>query len=136
MVSDDDRRELEAALRRELGSGPAITLLALLPPVNWTDVARQSELVPMRADIAELKSDVSVLKSDVSVLKADVRVMKADIARLQTDMAEVRVDVAGLKSDMGEVKVQLAKQIPTVVSANIASMIGVAGLVLAAGKLF
>ena len=141
MVSSDDREALEAALRRELGSGPAAALLALLPPVNWGDVARQSELVPMRADVAELKVDVRVLKADVAELKvdvaelkADVRVLKADVARLEVDVAEIRADVRVLKDDMADVKVQLAKQIPTLILANIASMLGVAGLVLAAAK--
>ncbi|MGH9223090.1 MAG: hypothetical protein ACRD2W_04745 [Acidimicrobiales bacterium] len=140
-MSNDDREALEAALRRELGSGPAATLLALLPPVNWGDVARQSELVPMRADIAELTADVAVLKADVGVLKADVgvlkidvAVLKADVSGLKDDVSEIRTDVAGLKRDMVEVKVQLAKQVPTLITANVASMIGVAGLVLAAAK--
>jgi hypothetical protein len=100
MVSDQDRRQLFDALERRLGPGPASTMMELLPPVGWADVARQGDLVAVRGEIAELRGE---------------------IAELRGDIAEVR----------GEMKAQL----PRLITANIASMIGVAGLVLAAAKL-
>ncbi len=72
-------------------------MMELLPPVGWADVARQSDLVAIRGEMAELR------------------------AELKGEIAELR----------GEIRAQL----PKLIAANIASMIGVAGLVLAAAKL-
>ncbi len=104
MVSDQDRRELYEALERELGRGAATTMMELLPPVGWGDVARQPDLVAVRGEMAELR------------------------AELKGEMAQVKGEVAELR---GEIKAQL----PRLYAANVVSMIGVAGLVLAAAKL-
>lgn len=93
MVSDHDRRDLYDALERRLGEGPAATLMELLPPVGWADVARQSDLVAVRGEMAQLRGEIAELR--------------------------------------GEIKAQL----PKLYAANIASMLCVAGLVLAAAKL-
>ena len=108
MVSDQERRELYQALEALLGGGPAGTMMELLPPVGWADVARQSDLVAVRGEMAQLRGE---LKGEMAELRAELR----------GEMAELR----------GEVKALL----PRLIAANIASMIGVAGLVLAAGKL-
>ena len=52
MLSDHDRRQLFVALEESLGRGPAGTLMELLPPVGWADVARQSDLVAIRGEMA------------------------------------------------------------------------------------
>lgn len=93
MVSDHDRRDLYDALERRLGEGPAATLMELLSPVGWADVARQSDLVAIRGEMAQIRGEIAELR--------------------------------------GEIKAQL----PKLYAANIASMLGVAGLVLAAAKL-
>lgn len=90
MVSD---RTAGICTGRLLGGGPAGTMMELLPPVGWADVARQGDLVAVRGEMAELRGE----------------------------LAELR----------GEIKAQL----PRLIAANIASMAGVAGLVLAASKL-
>src|SRR5579885_2595040 len=97
MVSDEERRELYQALEALLGGRPAATMMELLPPVGWADVARQSDLVAVRGEMAQLRGE------------------------LKGEMAELRGEVRAL--------------LPRLIAANIASMIGVAGLVLAAGKL-
>lgn len=96
MVSDHDRRNLYEALERQLGGGPAATMMELLPPVGWAEVARQSDLVAIRREMAELR------------------------AELNGEIAELR----------GEMRAQL----PKLITANIASMIGISCLVLAAAK--
>ena len=111
MVSDQDRRELYMALEQQLGGGPAATMMELLPPVGWADVARQSDLGAVRGEMAELRGEMAELRGGMAELRAE----------LKGEMAELR----------GEVRAQL----PRLITANIASMIGVAGLVLAAAKL-
>ena len=104
MVSDHDRRLLFTALERRLGAQPAAVLMELLPPVGWSDVARQSDLVAIRGEMAELRGE----------------------------MAELRAE---LKGDMAELRGRVDAQLPKVIAANLASMVGVAALVLAAVKL-
>ncbi|HEX2046579.1 MAG TPA: hypothetical protein VHF27_02370 [Acidimicrobiales bacterium] len=103
MVSDQDRRDLYEALERGLGEGPAATMMELLPPVGWADVARRSDLLALKGEMAELR------------------------AELKGEMAEVRGEIAQLR---GEIKAQ----VPRLYGANVASMIGVAGLVIAAAR--
>ena len=96
MVSDHDRRDLYEALEQGLGAGAAGTLMELLPPVGWADVARQSDVVALRA--------------------------------------ELRGEMAELRGEMSELRAEVKAQLPKLVVANIASMMGVASLVLAAAK--
>ena len=58
MVSDHDRRELYEALELRLGENAAGTLMQLLPPVGWADVARQSDLAALRGETAELRAEI------------------------------------------------------------------------------
>jgi hypothetical protein len=67
MVSDQDRRDLYEALERHLGESAAGTLMELLPPVGWADVARQSDLTALRGEMAELRAEI---KSQVPRLYA------------------------------------------------------------------
>lgn len=96
-VSDADRRNLYDRCLAALGVEGADTLMELLPPVGWNDVAR-------RGDLAEVRGEMALLRGEI---------------------AEVRGEVAEIR---GEVRAQL----PRLITANVASMIGVAGLVLAA----
>ena len=115
MVSDRDRRELYEALERQLGHGAATTMMELLPPVGWGDVARQSDLVAVRGEMAELRGEMAELR-----------------AELRGEMAELRVE---LKGEIADLRTEVRGQLPRLYAANVASMIGVAGLVLAAAKL-
>ena len=65
MVSDQDRRDLYEALESGLGEGPAATMMELLPPVGWADVARQSDLVALRGEMAQLKGEIVGLRGEL-----------------------------------------------------------------------
>ena len=111
MVSDQDRRELYEALERRLGEGPAATMMELLPPVGWADVARQSDLVAVRGEMAELRGEMAELR------------------------AELKGEIHGLRGEIAGLSARIDGQIPRFIGANVPIMASVAGLVLAAGKL-
>ncbi len=76
MVSDQDRRDLYAALEQQLGQSSAGTLMELLPPVGWADVARQSDLVAVRGEIAELRGE---LKGEMAEIRGEIAKLSARI---------------------------------------------------------
>jgi ribosomal protein L29 len=116
MVSDRDRHELFVALLDRLGQGPADTMMQMLPPVGWADVARASDLeglrIGLRGEMAELRGEMAELRSE-----------------LRAEMAELRAELRGeLKAEVASLRNQLF-------AANVATTAAVAGLVLAAAKL-
>jgi hypothetical protein len=114
MVSDEARRDLYDALERRLGQGPAGTLMELLPPVGWADVARPSDLVAVRGEMAQLRGEMGVLRAEMGVLRGEMSEIRGEIAKLSA-----RID----------------GQIPRFIWANVPIVASVAGLVLAAAKL-
>lgn len=93
-------------------------MMELLPPVGWADVARQSDLVEVRGEMADVRGEM-----------AEVR---GEMAAVRGEMAQLRGELTG---EIGKLRGEVRAQLPRLYAANIASMIGVAGLVLAAGKL-
>lgn len=133
MVSDSDRRQLYSALEHGLGSGPATILMELLPPVGWADVARQSDLVAVRGEMAELrgelKGEMAELRGEMSELRSE---LKGEMAELRGEMAEFRAE---LKGEITELRAVFKAQLPKLYVANMATALATAGLVLAAARL-
>jgi hypothetical protein len=60
MAVDERRRlQLADAAKRALGDDPGITLMELLPPVGWADVARKQDLDLLRRDLDGLEQRLS-----------------------------------------------------------------------------
>jgi len=119
MLTDAQRRRLYAALEDKLGSEPATDLMSELPQIDWSDVAR-------RSDIANLRTE---LHGEVIELRAE---LKGEIAEVKGDISELRAELkAGLTEVHAELKGVVARQLV----ASVPLAFGVAGLVLAAAKL-
>jgi len=57
MAIDETRRyELHEAARRTLGEMPGDTLMELLPPVGWADVATKQDLAVLKQDLVQLEA--------------------------------------------------------------------------------
>ena len=56
-VDERNRLQLAEALKRVLGDSEGITLMELLPPVGWADVATRHDLLALEARI-DLRFDV------------------------------------------------------------------------------
>jgi hypothetical protein len=65
-MSVDERRRLELAdaAKRTFGDDAGITLMELLPPVGWADVATKQDLVFLRD---ELRNEFRDLRRDVDI---------------------------------------------------------------------
>ena len=93
MRSDQDRRDLYEALERTLGAGPAGTLMELLPPVGWSDLARQSDLVAVRGEIAEVRGEIGKVHGELDRLNARI---DGQVAKFIWANVPVVASVAGL----------------------------------------
>jgi hypothetical protein len=61
-ITEGRRHDLHEGLAEAIGRERAETLMSMLPPVGWADVATKQDLQilrsELRADLAELRSDV------------------------------------------------------------------------------
>lgn len=55
-VSESDRHQLYATLERVLGKEPTQTMMSLLPPVGWADVATRGDLERLEARMEAMES--------------------------------------------------------------------------------
>ena len=124
MVSDQDRRELYGALERQLGGGPAATMMELLPPVGWADVARQSDVVALRGEMSQLRGEMGELRGEIGELRGEMGELRGE---LKGELAEVRGELSKLSA-------RIDGQIPRFIWANVPVVASVAGLVLAVAK--
>mgnify|MGYP000592332436 CR=1 FL=1 len=80
-ITEASRFQLRTAIGQILSEEAADTLMELLPPVGWADVATKTDLQHLRE---ELKADIQHLRDE---LKADMlnlrNEFKADIQALQ-----------------------------------------------------
>jgi ribosomal protein L29 len=141
MSTEADRRDLLGALERSLGPAPATTLMELLPPVGWGDVARRADLdahgVALRGEMAELRGE---LKSEMAELRTE---LKGEMAELRTElkgeMAELRTELKGetaeLRGEIVTLSARIDGLLPRQLLADVPLAFAVAGLVLAAIKL-
>ncbi|HLG00929.1 MAG TPA: hypothetical protein VI916_10685 [Acidimicrobiia bacterium] len=66
-VNERTRHQLYEAMRNALGDDPAETLMEMLPPVGWADVATKQDLAVLEST---LRSELNALESS---LRADIR---------------------------------------------------------------
>ena len=141
MVTEPQRLELLQALERLLGASPANILMSLLPPFDWSDVARQSDLVALRADVTAVRAEIGTVRAD---LTAEIATVRAELtAEIATVRAELKVDIANLRTELKgdivnlrtELKSDIADQFSRFIWANLATTIAVVSLVFAIVKL-
>ncbi len=112
-IDERARRELHDRLEEALGSAPAGTLMASLPPQGWADLATKGDLERLEArltarfDALEERFDLK-LASSANELRADFR---------------------------GEITAAITAQTRTVILALFGTLCSSGGLVLAAARL-
>jgi len=93
MPSDDAKRlEILARLREVLGNPVADHVMEYLPPMDWTDVARLSDIDERLTSLrAEMNAGFAVTNGRIDILRAEVDAMESRIdARF--DALEGRID--------------------------------------------
>ncbi|HUQ62996.1 MAG TPA: hypothetical protein VM121_04515, partial [Acidimicrobiales bacterium] len=74
-------------LRRDLSDETATALMNALPPLDWTDVARRSDIESLRAafkvDRAELNGEFAGLRGEFAELKGEFAELTGEFADLK-----------------------------------------------------
>jgi hypothetical protein len=90
-VDEAARHQLYSSLESTLGPDATSTLMSLLPPVGWADVATRQDLTSLGN---ELRAEIAGIRSEMSELRAD---MHEQIGGLRTDMHE---QIGGLRTEL------------------------------------
>lgn len=129
MIDETQRRQLFDALVKELGEGPAVSLMEMLPPGGWDDLARRADLAELRGEFGELRGEFGELRAEVGLLDG----------RLTGQIGELRGEVRGLEARLtGEVAAlgsRLDAQLAKLITANVVTSGALAGLAFAAARL-
>jgi hypothetical protein len=116
-LDERSRHDLHRNAARALGEAAADTLMELLPPVGWADVATKSDLdhmavllrTEMQTGFSQLRSEMQQLRSDMDGGDASLRAeMAAGDASLRAEMAagdaslrtEMHIGFAQLRGEM------------------------------------
>lgn len=102
VVDEKARHELYAQLERTLGPEATETLMTLLPPVGWADVATRQDLDALGhrldRDMADLRTEMADLRTDLRTEMADLRTeLHTEIGGLRT---ELHTGIGGLRADL------------------------------------
>lgn len=114
-VDEAARHQLYTKLEEMLGAQPTSTLMTLLPPVGWADVATKDDLhaleASLRGDIAELRGGFGELRGEFGELRGEVGGRIADL--------ETRITTAFRQQTFALVAAMLSISTLTVAAASI-----------------
>jgi hypothetical protein len=86
-ISEQQRLHLFKTLEQRLGDDDAATMMELLPPVGWADVARKDDLDALAGRLrAEVKADL---------LELEVRLQRSILTTVLTGMG-IQTAILGL----------------------------------------
>jgi len=134
-IDEQSRRELHDRLEEALGSAPAETLMASLPPQGWADVATKDDLArveerfTVRLDAMDERFSARFDAMDERFgARFDGLSERFDL-KLESSANELRADFRG------EITAAITAQTRTVILALFGTLLSSGGLVLAAARL-
>jgi hypothetical protein len=100
-ISERERLALYRRLEDTLGTDHADTLMELLPPTGWGDVATRADLhataTELRGEMAELRGEMAELRSEMGAVRGEIVVLRGDMV---AGFAAVDQQIAGLKLEI------------------------------------
>ena len=125
MVDERSRLMLADAVKQALGDDAGITLMELLPPVGWADVATKQDLLALEARLdARFESRFSAIDGRLGRIDS-----RFEFIELRLDRLEGRMD--GLDGRMARLESELRAQTWKLMTL----MVAVVGVVVAAVRL-
>jgi hypothetical protein len=131
MFSDEERRIMYDAFEASLGPRPAALVMAHLPPTGWAELATRADVhalaTALRGEMAELRAE---LRGEMSDLRVELKGEMAELrVELKDEIAKLRVELRG---EIAAVDKRISGLVPRLVAANVATTVGLFGLVLGA----
>lgn len=120
-LDERHRLALHEAARRAFGPEPAITLMELLPPVGWADVATRTDVDGLHRQIAEVDRRLS-MRIDSLHERISTRIDSLE-ERMAGLAAEIRSD---LRADMAAWGQRMTMWLVTVIIAGFAAAVAAA----------
>src|SRR5713101_8686058 len=108
-IDERARHELFTQAEAAMGAGPAETLMALLPPVGWADVATKHDLERELAQL-ELRLDQRFELSEHRILGTVKRELTAEIGTVR---GEIAAEIGTLRGEIGTVRGEIGTQTRT-----------------------
>jgi regulator of protease activity HflC (stomatin/prohibitin superfamily) len=94
-VDEAARHQLYNSLEATLGPEPTSTLMSLLPPVGWADVATKQDLAALENNLR------TAIDSEVGGLCAEFAAVRIEMAQLRSDLSDaMRRQMFGLVGAM------------------------------------
>ncbi len=104
-TSDADRNELYNALRDKLGLDQTSTLMSLLPPDGWRELATKDDVRLSAAEIrAELHTELGQVRGVLAEIKADVSELRGEFGGLRGEFGGLRGEFGELRGEFGELR--------------------------------
>jgi hypothetical protein len=119
-ITEHQRNQLHNTLTDKLGTEEADTMVALLPPVGWADVATTRDIDLVRGEIGQLRRDFD-------------NQLAVAVAQLRQEMAESREQ---LHKDIGEVHRTVSRLTWTMTLGMLGTVIAAASLAFSAATFF
>lgn len=100
-LTEEGRHRLHSSLAQAIGADAANTLMEMLPPVGWADIATKRDLdhlaTGLRAELTELRSDMRVEVADLrSELHSTLRTNNLTMITANAVVVSVAVALARL----------------------------------------
>ncbi|MCC6339302.1 MAG: hypothetical protein IT197_04935 [Acidimicrobiia bacterium] len=110
-IDERHRLALAEAAKRVLGDDPAVTLMELLPPVGWADVATRRDLDSLRTG---LQAEIAVLRGEmhreIGELRGEIGGLRGEIGRLQGEIGGLQGEIGGLQGEIGGLRGELRSE--------------------------
>jgi hypothetical protein len=106
MIDERSRHALYLSLEAQIGHEEADTLMELLPPVGWADVATKADLESQRV---LLSKDIEAVRTDLS---KDIEAVRTDLSKdIEALRLEMRAGFAASASEGRSIRTDLSKDI-------------------------
>ena len=99
-VDEQARHALHSRLEEMLGPEVTGTLMELLPPVGWADVATAHDVARGQAALGDrIDARISDVRTEIADLRTEMVDLRTD---LRTEMADLRTEIADLRTHVSE----------------------------------
>ena len=133
-MTEKSRHDLHSRLEDVLGAEPAGTLMAMLPPVGWADVATKRDLDALSKDIENLRESTSRDIENLRVAIAKDFAAHRQAASKELEAMEHKLEAQQQKAT-ADLRLEMGGQTRTIFLGLAALMVPYSAAILAAAKL-